>query len=278
MLMAHMNYFCEVIETSLVTNGIATKFSNTSQMNTCHQMALNDLKDVNRLQNAVIMFNFINVQISSYNNCLIVNKIKKKKKKKIEWKIKLKMLKKIKIMLAIIHSTIHDFFMVLLVTSISWSSTDNMLEKHTWSLSIDQNIIPPEPLDLDILLAIVFFPRSIALNSGSNRLFRCLSRSRSRRRFLDCSRCSSVNGLLGIFYTNSRTNLLRHKRYNNGRNAECQSDYEERRKDNERSLNDDVDDSDNYYKIIVCTPPRHRYLFTAGCNLFELTIYIFTLH
>jgi len=39
-------------------------------------------------------------------------------------------------MLAIIHSTIHDFFMVLLVTSISWSSTDNMLEKHTWSLSI----------------------------------------------------------------------------------------------------------------------------------------------
>jgi len=60
----------------------------------------------------------------------------KKKKKKIEWKIKLKMLKKIKIMLAIIHSTIHDFFMVLLVTSISWSSTDNMLEKHTWSLSI----------------------------------------------------------------------------------------------------------------------------------------------
>jgi len=77
---------------------------------------------------------------------------------------------------------------------------------------------------------------------------------------------------------NSRTNLLRHKRYNNGRNAECQSGYDERRKDNERSLNDDVDDSDNYYKIIVYTPPRHRYLFAAGCNLFELTIYIFTLH
>lgn len=42
------------------------------------------------------------------------------------------MLIKIKIMLAIIQ----DFFIVLLVTSISWSSTDNMLEKHTWSLSI----------------------------------------------------------------------------------------------------------------------------------------------
>lgn len=78
---------------------------------------------------------------------------------------------------------------------------------------------------------------------------------------------------------NSRTNLLRQKRYNNGRNAECQSEYDERRKDNERDHLTTTSTT-----VIIITKllyARRRVIVTcspAGCNLFELTIYIFTIH
>lgn len=65
------------------------------------------------------------------------------------------------------------FFMVLWATSISWSSTDNMLEKHTWSLSIGSpqhsQFTTYEYILINSRYIGTFFPYNILVNDLDNR-------------------------------------------------------------------------------------------------------------